>query len=132
MKERFSKQSVTSHGSRPPEMVATKLLIPPVRLEMVPRGRLVHLLDRAEPRRLTLVSAPAGFGKTTLVAAWARQSPKSVGWISLDEGDNDPARFWSYFVAALHGLASTVGPDIPLSLLAVGSGNMEGFLASLI
>lgn len=132
MRDRASKLNLAGDSSKPPELVATKLRIPPARPDLVPRERLIGTVTGSLPRKLILVSAPAGFGKTTLVAEWARRSPRSVGWVSLDEGDNDPARFWSYFVAALHGLASQVGADLPLSLLAVGSGPVEGFLASLI
>jgi LuxR family maltose regulon positive regulatory protein len=52
-------------------------------------------------RKLTLISAPAGFSKTTLLSEWVAGSGRPVAWLSLDEGDNDPARFWAYFIAAL-------------------------------
>jgi len=80
---------------------------------MVPRPRLIERLNaglRQTGGALTLVSAPAGFGKTTLLSEWiagcAQTEPKvRVAWLSLDEGDNDPARFLAYFVAALQTLA---------------------------
>src|SRR5512145_1474579 len=85
------------------EMVAplltTKLYIPPARPEFVPRPRLVERLNKGLSCKLTLISAPAGFGKTTLLSEWISQSERGVGWVSLDEGDNDPIRFWSYFIA---------------------------------
>src|SRR5262249_25768329 len=71
-------------------------------------------LGRGLARGRVLVCAPAGFGKTTLLADWARSDGRPVAWLSLDEGDNDPARFWRYAVAALDralpGLAERVGP----------------------
>ena len=77
----------------------TKLYIPPVRPELVPRPRLIERLNAGLHRKLTLVSAPAGSGKTTLLSEWASGRP--VAWLSLDEGDNDLIRFLTYLVAAL-------------------------------
>lgn len=88
-------------------LVSTKLHTPPVRSELVSRPRLLALLDQGLHRKLTLVSAPAGFGKTTLLGEWthrlaAGSQPRTrVAWISLDEGDNDPVRFAAYLAAAL-------------------------------
>lgn len=65
------------------------------------RQHLTRWLEEGARRRLTLVCAPAGFGKTTLLAQWARASGMPVAWLALDEGDDDPARFWRYFFAAL-------------------------------
>ena len=67
----------------------------------MPRPRLVQALDEGLARRLILVGAPAGFGKTALLADWARRGDRPVAWLSLDAGDNDPARFWRHAVAAL-------------------------------
>jgi LuxR family transcriptional regulator, maltose regulon positive regulatory protein len=114
------------------ELVATKLHIPPTRPDLVPRTRLIEILDRPSPGKLTLVSAPAGFGKTTLVASWAQRNPKAVAWVSLDAGDNDPVRFWSYLVTALHALRPKLHEDPLLSLHAAGSGRVESLIASLI
>ena len=75
-------------------LLATKLYIPPVRPDFVSRPRLIGRLATALERKLTLVSAPAGFGKTTLVSAWVRQTELPVAWLSLDHSDNDPAQFW--------------------------------------
>jgi LuxR family maltose regulon positive regulatory protein len=88
-------------------LLATKLHVPAPRGQLVPRP---HLLDRPGPAPpLTLVSAPAGFGKTTLLAEWIARSMRRepamhVGWLSLDDGDNDPSRFLTYVVAALWSL----------------------------
>jgi LuxR family maltose regulon positive regulatory protein len=97
-------------------LLATKLYIPPIRPGLVSRPRLIQRLNAGLPMRdafshvLTLVSAPAGFGKTTLVSEWVQAMggaipPIAVAWLSLDEGDNDPARFLAYLIAALRTLA---------------------------
>ena len=85
-------------------LLTTKLYIPPVRLGLVSRPRLVERLNRGLGCKLTLISAPAGFGKTTLLSEWISQSQRCVCWVSLDEGDNDPTRFWSYFITGLQRL----------------------------
>jgi LuxR family transcriptional regulator, maltose regulon positive regulatory protein len=82
-------------------LLATKLHVPQTRRGFVARPRLVDQLTRALEGELTLVCAPAGFGKTALLADWARRDPRPVAWLSLDEGDNDPARFWRHATAAL-------------------------------
>ena len=91
-------------------LLQTKLFVPPVRPELVPRPRLIQQLNTGLHRKLTLIAAPAGFGKTTLVSEWVQAMggatpPIAVAWLSLDENDNDPARFLTYFVAALQTLA---------------------------
>jgi len=88
----------------------------------VQRPELISRLSDGLERRLTLVSAPAGYGKTTLIAEWAARrddtdSPQAVGWLSLDEGDNDLARFLTYLVAAL---GQACGQDAPIGRTAVG------------
>jgi LuxR family maltose regulon positive regulatory protein len=82
-------------------ILATKLYIPPPRPIIVTRSRLSERLDEGLHRKLTLISAPAGFGKTTLISEWVAGSEQPVAWLSLDEGDNDPVRFLTYLVAAL-------------------------------
>ena len=101
-------------------LLATKLYIPPTRPELVSRPRLIERLNAglgqsppAFGRRLTLVSAPAGFGKTTLVSGWVtgceRLEPKvRAAWLSLDEGDNDPTRFLAYMIAALRSIEANI------------------------
>ncbi|MEP7356627.1 MAG: LuxR C-terminal-related transcriptional regulator [Anaerolineales bacterium] len=80
---------------------------------MVPRARLIERLNEGLKRRpgLSLVSAPAGFGKTTLVTTWLTGGERGVAWLSLDEGDNDPARFLTYVVAAVQTIAANVGAE---------------------
>jgi LuxR family transcriptional regulator, maltose regulon positive regulatory protein len=95
---------------RPP-LLTTKLYLPPARSNLVPRPRLIERLNAGSTHRLTLISAPAGFGKTTLLSAWIPQSHWCVAWVSLDEGDNDPTRFWSYFISAIQMLESHLGQN---------------------
>src|SRR4051794_3875219 len=90
-------------------LLTTKLYLPPPRPDVVPRPRLIARLDEGLPRPLPLVAAPAGFGKTTLVAAWVAGCGRPAAWLSLDDGDNDPARFLAYLVAALRTIAPEIG-----------------------
>ena len=85
-------------------ILQTKLYIPPIRSGLVPRPRLIERLNEGLSRKLTLVSAPAGFGKTTLVSEWLTGCAQPAAWLSLDEGDNDPARFLAYLITALQTL----------------------------
>jgi LuxR family transcriptional regulator, maltose regulon positive regulatory protein len=95
-------------------LLATKLHVPGPQPGFVPRRRLVEALGEGLARGRVLVCAPAGFGKTALLADWARGGGRPVAWLGLDGGDSDPARFWRYAVAALDrarpGLAGRVGP----------------------
>src|SRR5215213_1217473 len=114
-------------------ILATKLYIPPPRPNVILRPRLIARLNAGLHHKLTLISAPAGFGKTTLLASWLAhfgfpildfgldaseeksiQNLRSkiqnrVAWLSLDEGDSDPTRFLTYLVAALQTIAPTIG-----------------------
>ena len=98
----------------PTPILATKLYIPPPRAKIVLRPRLIERLNEGLERKLTLVSAPAGFGKTTLVSEWVAGCQRQVAWLSLDEGDNDPSRFIIYLIAALQ----TISPNIGIGVLA--------------
>jgi LuxR family maltose regulon positive regulatory protein len=97
-------------------LLRTKLNIPRAHLELVERPWLVERLNGAMKHKLALVSAPAGSGKTTLLSTWANQVNLPVAWVSLDERDNDPIRFWAYFVAALQTLKAGIG-ETALALL---------------
>jgi LuxR family maltose regulon positive regulatory protein len=95
-------------------LLATKLHVPRPQPGFVTRPRLTAQLDQGLGRRLILVCAPAGFGKTALLAAWAGEGKLPVAWLSLDSGDDDPARFWRHVTAALEracpGIGGQVGP----------------------
>jgi LuxR family maltose regulon positive regulatory protein len=99
---------------QPYPILQTKLYIPPLRPELVSRPRLIERLNAGLPvgRKLTLVSAPAGFGKTTLVSEWVAGCGRPAAWLSLDKGDNDPARFLAYLVAALQTIAANIGEGV--------------------
>lgn len=114
-------------------LLHTKLYIPPLRPDFVIRPRLVERLDQgiAQNSRLILVSAPAGFGKTTLVAEWATNSKLAVAWLSLDEGDNDPVVFLAYLAAALGQIGANIVPLLAQPL-ASPVALVEDSLAALI
>ena len=92
-------------SAMPEPILTTKLYIPPPRANAVLRSRLIDRLNTSLHRKLTLISAPAGFGKTTLLSEWAVTCKQPVAWLSLDEEHNDPTRFLVYLVAALRTLA---------------------------
>ncbi|MBP1611032.1 MAG: ATP-dependent transcriptional regulator, MalT-like, LuxR family, partial [Acidobacteria bacterium] len=96
----------------PESLLLTKLFIPPSRPNVVLRPRLIERLNEGLHCKLTLISAPAGFGKTTLVSEWAAGCKQPVAWLSLDEGDNDPARFLAYFVTALQTIVPKIGAGL--------------------
>lgn len=92
-------------------LLATKLYVPRARSKRVSRPHLIARLNDAAERSLTLLSAPAGFGKTTLLSEWIAHSGRRVAWLSLDASDNDPVSFWSYVIAALQTLKIHLGED---------------------
>ena len=96
-------------------LLETKLFVPRPRRGLVPRPRLRARLDRGAGSKLTLVSAPAGFGKTTLLAEWLAAGQRSAAWLSFERGENDPVSFWTYVIAALR----TVAPGVGASELAL-------------
>ncbi len=91
------------------QILATKLFAPPLPPDAVVRPRLLERLDAGANRKLVLLCAPAGFGKTTLVRTWLTNSDEAMAWVSLDEGDADPTRFLAHVVAALRGAVPGVG-----------------------
>src|SRR5450755_2046317 len=93
-------------------ILVTKLFIPPLRPHVVSRPRLLERLNEGLHRNLTLIAAPAGFGKTTLVSAWVEGIERPTAWLSLDEGENDPAQFLAYLVAALQPIAANIGEGV--------------------
>lgn len=115
----------------PSPILATKLYIPP-QAKVVCRPRLLGRLDEALGRKLTLVSAPAGFGKTTLVSDWAAGCERPVAWLSLDEGDGDLTRFLTHLVAALRTVAPTVGQGVLGALSSPRPAPTEGLLTALL
>ena len=114
-------------------LVETKLYIPKLRRSLVARPRLSGRLSRGAEARLTLVSAPAGFGKTTLLAEWLAAAPteRSVAWLSLEESDRQPASYWTYVITALQGVVPGVGTSA-LPLLQSGQPPIETVLATVL
>ena len=130
-------------------LLQTKLYIPPIRPELVARPRLIEQLSAGMPRqgsnrgdtgfarKVTLISAPAGFGKTTLVSGWVQamgevDPPIAVSWLSLDEGDNDPARFLNYTIAALQTIEANIAKGMIGALQSPQPPPIEATLTSLI
>src|ERR687889_2492263 len=113
-------------------ILATKLYVPPPRPKAVPPPRLIERLDEGLHRKLILVCAPAGFGKTTLLGEWVAALPRPAAWLSLDEGDNDPARFLSYLVAALRTIAPSMGEGLLDALGSPQSPPTESILTALL
>src|SRR3712207_6663830 len=108
--------------AQPPSLLATKLSLPPLRRNAVHRPRLVEQLRAGLAGKLTLIVAPAGFGKSTLVADWHASSDTRaapIGWVSLDAADNDPARVWTHLIAA----ADALHPGAGKTALAMLSGS---------
>src|SRR3954447_22588252 len=113
-------------------LLATKLYIPPPRPNVVLRSRLTERLNEGLHRKLTVISAPAGFGKTTLVSAWIATCDQKVAWLSLDEGDSDPTRFLIYFIAALRTIAPTIGEGLLAVLQSPQPPPAESVLTALL
>jgi LuxR family maltose regulon positive regulatory protein len=119
-------------------VLATKLYIPPPPPKVVPRPRLIRRLNEGLSRApgVTLISAPAGFGKTTLLSEWiapdGREPAVRAAWLSLDEGDNDPARFLAYLVATLQTIAAPIGAGVTAVLPAPQPPPVEAILTAVL
>jgi LuxR family transcriptional regulator, maltose regulon positive regulatory protein len=116
-------------------LVSTKLRPSQARPKLAARPRLTARLEREAGRKLTLISAPAGFGKTTLLVEWLRErgdGERAVAWLSLDEADNDPTRFLSYLVAAIGTVQEGIGEDILSSLRFPEWPRIEAVTAALV
>ena len=118
----------------PTPILATKLYIPPPRSKVVLRPRLIERLNEglSADRKLTLISAPAGFGKTTLVSEWIASCERPVAWLSLDEGDNDLAGFLTYLVTALQSVEANIGAGILNALQSPQPPSTESILTALL
>ncbi len=122
----------------PTALLETKFYVPRPRHGLVLRPRLSERLDRGTTSKLMLVSAPAGFGKTTLVAEWLAAGPAApagerlAAWLSLDRGDNHPASFWAYVIAALRTVAAGIGESALALLQAAQPPAVEAVLTELL
>src|SRR5215204_4172097 len=116
-------------------LLETKLYVPRWRSSLVSRPRLVERLNQGIERKLTLVSAQAGFGKSTLLSEWLAAIPageRAAGWVSLDESDNDPALFWAYAIAALRKIHPGAGGNALTLVQAPQPPPIEAILTILI
>lgn len=115
-------------------ILAAKLRAPALRRDLVPRPALVEHVAAGTAQRLTLVAAPAGWGKTTLLAAWQRheRAARRFAWLSVDPWDNDPVRFWTYVVEAIRTVEPLVGADALALLQARGTRLVENVLPALV
>jgi ATP/maltotriose-dependent transcriptional regulator MalT len=116
----------------PTPILATKLYIPRLRPNMVSRPRLLERLNEGLHRKLTLIAAPAGFGKTTLVSAWVEGIERPAAWLSLDKEDNDPTRFLTYLVAALQTIAPNIAEGVSGVLHSPQPPPSEAILTALL
>jgi len=115
-------------------LIDTKLYAPPRPKGLVSRPHLTDRVQRGAQSKLTLVSAPAGFGKSTLLAEWLGVAPadeSGIAWLSLDPGDNEPVAFWTHVIAAIRTVARTVGAR-SLTLLESPDPSIEAILAPLL
>ncbi len=118
-----------------PLLLSTKIDIPRLRADIVERGSLINRIKAGLSCPLTLVSAPAGYGKTTLLAALVQQPDSTqlkAAWLSLDEGDNDPVRFWTHFISALQTKQLHIGNTVLLMLRSPEFPDIQSLLIQLI
>ena len=113
-------------------ILPTKLFAPPLRPGWILRQRLIERLNAGNQCKLTLVSAPAGYGKTTLISSWLQETNIPSVWLSLDEGDNDPIRFFQYFITSLQKLIPDIGMDLPGMLQSVQPPSFDVLINLLI
>jgi LuxR family transcriptional regulator, maltose regulon positive regulatory protein len=127
-------ECVCYNGSMSTPILATKLYIPPPRPQVVLRPRLIERLNEglSSGRKLTLISASAGFGKTTLVSEWVAGCERPAAWLSLDEGDNDSAHFLTYLVAALQTVSADMGEGVLGALQSPQPPSTESILTALL
>ena len=100
-------------------LLKTKLYVPAARPELVPRPHLIDRLNEGLSRKLILVAAPAGYGKTTLLSSWATGCGQPVAWFSIDDRDNEPTRFLAYLIAAIQTIEADSGPGYSIGSAVV-------------
>jgi LuxR family maltose regulon positive regulatory protein len=116
----------------PASFLHSKLMPPRSHPGVIPREALFARLDAGLTRKLTLVSAPTGFGKTTLVSAWLAERKITPAWVNLDANDNDPARFWGYVIMALRKIDSSIGKSSLAALNAPQPASIQSILTPVI
>lgn len=143
MNARSSRKNDSSGGSSPETHIKwdelklltplrTKLYIPPLRSGWVSRPRLVKRLDEGLGRKLTLISAPAGFGKTTLLVDWIHRHKIPAAWFSVDKGDNDPLHFLTYVILGLQSSEAGIGKAALTMLQSPQAPPIEPILINLL
>lgn len=132
MADSVERNSPSTVADPPHGLLATKLHIPAARPGFVTRPRLVAQLDEGLARTLILVCAPAGFGKTALLADWSHRSGRSVAWLSLDSGDNDPVRLWRHVIAAFDRIRPGTARRIEPMLGPPSPSSLDGLVGALI
>lgn len=113
-------------------LIATKLIKPPLRSGVVTRQHLIEILNKSLGSKLTLISAPAGFGKTTLVLSWIKQLSHPVSWVSLENQDSNPARFFTYLAAAISQTNPTLNEYLNEKISSQVSGTVENMVEILL
>ena len=113
-------------------LVETKLYVPPLRQQLVSRPRLLERLKTGLQLKLMLIAAPAGYGKTTLVSEGVRSSQMPVGWLTLDEDDNDLTRFWLYVISAMQTVQADIGKSALGLLQSPQPPPIESILTNII
>jgi LuxR family transcriptional regulator, maltose regulon positive regulatory protein len=113
-------------------LLGTKFYVPPIGSIHIPRPHLIEYLNNNLDKSVFLISAPAGYGKTTLVSEWLKETDLPSAWLSLDSGDNDPNRFLQYLLAALTPIAPGIRGNLSGMLLGIQSAQIETFLTILI
>lgn len=113
-------------------ILTTKLYVPPPQPKLVLRPHLITRLNEGLHRKLSLISAPAGFGKTTVLSDWVAGCQRPVAWLSLDEGDSDPTRFLSHLIAALQTISPDMGQGVLAALRSPQQPPLESILTALI
>src|SRR5262245_59939740 len=132
MLESHDSTSPGQYNQKSDVLLVTKFGIPRIRSGLLPRSHLIGRLEEATTREFVLVSTPAGFGKTTLLASWANTTGKPVAWLSLDGGDNDPARFWRSIVAAVSRIRPGIGAPALSLLNASPQPNTRAVVTALV
>ena len=127
-----SKRQPPARDAQWDPLLVTKLHIPVLRAGLVPRARLTTQIDPQAECCLTLISAPVGFGKTTLLSEWSARSQRKVAWVSLDAADNDPVRFWRYLLTAQEMICPGGGEPALALLRAAPATPIEALLTLLI
>lgn len=124
--------SVSEKPSARENLLHSKLMQPRLHAGLVPRAALFAHLDAGLTKKVTLLSAPTGFGKTTLVSAWLAERAIPAAWVALDGNDNDPVRFWTYVISALRALDPALGKTALAALMASQPGSLQNILTLLI